>query len=79
MGKTDRQLLIEMQQQKPIREIMETTLEKHRGRQHQITLAAVELDVSITTIYKWCEQLNIDLKAYVQGDEEQEPTGAAAE
>ena len=35
--------------------------------------------MSITTIYKWCEQLNIDLKAYVQGDEEQEPTGAAAE
>ena len=58
---------------------METALEKHRGRRHQITLSAVELDVSITTIYKWCEQLNIDLKAHMQGDEEQEPTGAAAE
>ena len=70
---TDRQMVLEYQHGKPIRKILEETLEKHRGRRHHTVHTASELDVTVGTLYKWSERLGIDIKSYA---EEDQPTGA---
>ena len=80
MAKTDRQTILEMQHQKPIREIIEATLDKNRGRRHHLALTSLELDISTTTLYKWASELGIDLRMECwQQEETGEPTGAARE
>ena len=64
MEKTDRQMVLELQRGKPIREIIEETLEKYRGRKHHQMMTALELDISVTTLHYWTKAMEIDLKAY---------------
>ena len=60
MEKTDRQTVMELRQGKPIREIIQKALDKYQGKRHRITRVALEMDISITTLYKWCDALGID-------------------
>ena len=60
MGNTDRQTVMELRQGKSIREIIERTLDKYQGEKHRITRVALELDISLTTLYKWCDVLGIE-------------------
>ncbi len=72
---TDRQMLLEYQHGKPIRDILTETLEKHRGRRHHTVHTASELDVTVGTLYKWSERLGIDLRSYAP---EETPAAEAA-
>ena len=69
MHKTDRQKLLEVEQGKTIREILEGALEKHRGKRHYSACAALELDISMSTLHKWTEMLDIDLRSYAADDD----------
>ena len=72
---TDRQMLLEYKYGKPIRDVLTETLEKHRGRRHHTVHTASELDVTVSTLYKWSERLGIDLNSYAS--EETLAAGAA--
>ena len=56
---TDRMALLEAQQGKPIKEIIEAALARHRGQPHQLELAARGLGVSDATLRQWCFRLGI--------------------
>ena len=62
--KTDRQALIELQHSKPIDQVIRDALENTRGKKSQIALVAVDLGVTDATIYKWCEDLGINIEDY---------------
>ncbi len=64
MEKTDRQTVLGLQRGQPIDEIIEQTLEKHRGKRHYAALAAMELGLAGATLYKWAEALGIDIGDY---------------
>ena len=62
--KTDRQTVLELQRAKPIEKILREALEAHRGRKFQVTRVAMDLKVTDATVYKWCEDLGIDIDEY---------------
>ena len=62
--KTDRQQLLEFRYGKPLKEVIEDCLEKHRGKQHTIATAAVELGLSYTTLTKWATEMEVDVRSY---------------
>ena len=74
MSKTDRQQLLELQRGKPIRALIEEALAKHRGKNCAI-LAALDLDISVSTLNNWAAQFEIDLKNFGSG-EDALPVGA---
>ena len=39
-------------------------LRKFRGRRNMLMLVSVELEVSDATVYRWCEDLGIDIDEY---------------
>ena len=62
--KTDRQQLLEFRHGKPLKEVIEECLEKHRGKRHTIATAAVELGLSYTTLTKWATEMEVNFRAY---------------
>lgn len=78
--KTDRQQLLELKHDKPIRELVEEALEKHRGSRFYQTLAALELEVTLATLRNWASRMEIDLNGYGPGNDgtlqERVPAGA---
>ena len=62
--KTDRQQLLEFRPGKPLKEVIEECLEKHRGKRHTIATAAVELGLSYTTLTKWATEMEVNFRAY---------------
>ena len=62
--KTDRQQLLEFRYGKPLKEVIEDRLEKHRGKRHTIATAAVELGLSYTTLTKWATEMEVNFRAY---------------
>ena len=61
--KTDRQQLLEFQHGKPLKEVIEECLEKHRGKRHTIATAAVELGLSYTTLTKWATEMEVNFRS----------------
>ena len=49
---------------KPLKEVIEDCLEKHRGKRHTIATAAVGLGLSYTTLTKWATEMEINIHAY---------------
>ena len=68
MGKTDRQMLLELRHGKSIRELIQATLQQHQGHRHCATRTAVQLDVSPSTLRLWTERLGIDVRGYAAAE-----------
>ena len=68
MGKTDRQMLLELRYGKSIRELIEDTLQQYQGQLHCATRTAVQLDVSPSTLRLWTERLGIDVRGYAAAE-----------
>ncbi len=64
MLKTDKQLLLEAQRGKDLKQILEDSLRGHKGERNMILSVAVEIGVSHATIYDWCRDLEIDLTTF---------------
>ena len=62
--KTDKQALRELQYGKPLAAVLRDTLEKFRGQAYQINRAALDMNVSVGTIYNWCADYGIDLDEF---------------
>ena len=64
MFKSPTQEKLEAQRKKDIRDIITDVLEKFRGRRNFMMLVAVDLEVADATVYRWCEELGIDIDEY---------------
>ena len=64
MFKSPTQEKLEAQRKKDIRDIITGVLEKFRGRRNFMMLVAVDLEVTDATVYRWCEELGIDIDEY---------------
>ena len=62
--KSPTQRMLEAQRQKSIRDIVVGTLESHRGRKNLVMAVALDLGVSDVTVYRWCEDLGINVDDY---------------
>ena len=64
MVKSPTQEKLEAQRNQDIREIVAGALERFRGRKNLLPLVAVDLGVSGMTVYRWCEDLGINIDEY---------------
>ena len=62
--RTLNQRLLEAQHHKDIREIITATLEAHRGQPRLVQRAGMDLGVTGTTLYNWCNALGITVSDY---------------
>ena len=62
MAKTILQQKLELQWRKPVRQLLLDTLESHRGEPHAVRNTASDLDITDSTIYKWCREWGICIK-----------------
>ena len=65
--KSPTQEKLEAQRHQDIREIVAGSLDKYRGRKNFLMLVALDLEVSDATIYRWCEDLDINIDEYRRG------------
>ena len=66
MQKSPTQEKLEAQRQRDIRDIVVDALLRHRGRKNMAMLVSVDLEISDATLYRWCEELGIDIDEYRQ-------------
>ncbi len=64
MPKSPTQEKLEAQRRRDIRDIVVDSLLRHQGRRNLVMLVAVDLEVSDATLYRWCEELGIDIDEY---------------
>ena len=64
MFKSPTQEKLEAQRNQDIRDIVLSALRKFRGRRNMLMLVSVELEVSDATVYRWCDDLGIDIDQY---------------
>ena len=64
MIKSPTQEKLEAQRNQDIRDIVLSALRKFRGRRNMLMLVSVELEVSDATVYRWCDDLGIDIDEY---------------
>ena len=64
MIKSPTQEKLEAQRNQDIRDIVVGALRKFRGRRNFMMLVAVDLEVTDATVYRWCEDLGIDINEY---------------
>ena len=64
MVKSPTQEKLEAQRNQDIRDIVLSALRKFRGRRNMLMLVSVELEVSDATVYRWCDDLGIDIDEY---------------
>ena len=62
--KTDKQTVLELQRSKPIKEIVREALVQYAGQRMVVARVALDLGVTDATVYKWCEELGIDVDEY---------------
>ena len=62
--KSPTQELLEAQRHEDIRDIVIGALRKYQARRNTIVMVAADLGVSDTTLYRWCEDLGIDIYDY---------------
>ena len=58
------QRLLEAEHLRDIREIITTTLEAYRGQPRLVLHASMDLGVTNTTLYNWCNSLEITVSDY---------------
>ena len=64
MYKSPTQEKLEAQHHLDIRDIVANSLGKFQGRKNLLMLVAVDLEVSDATVYRWCDDLGIDIDEY---------------
>ena len=64
MLKSPTQELLEVQRHEDIKDIVIGALRKYQARRNTIAMVAADLGVSHTTLYRWCEDLGIDIDEY---------------
>ncbi len=64
MFKSPTQEKLEAQRHEDIRDIVLGVLRKFRGRRNMLMLVSVELEITDTTLYRWCEEFGIDIDEY---------------
>ena len=64
MQKSPTQLMLEAQRHLDIRDILLDLLKTYQGQKNLMMRVGVELGVSDATVYRWCEELGIDIKEY---------------
>ena len=62
--KSPTQLMLEAQRRLDIRGIVLGSLQQHRAQKNLVLLVALDLGVSDVTVYRWCEDLGIDINDY---------------
>ena len=64
MIKTASQQVLEARRGQCIKTIVTAVLSRFQGRRNIVTLAAADLDISDNTLYRWCNDLGIDIDEY---------------
>ena len=64
MPKSPTQEKLEAQRQRDIREVVVDSLLRYRCRRNMVMFVSVDLGISYTTLYRWCEDLSIDIDEY---------------
>ncbi len=64
MLKSYTQQKLEAQRGGDVREIVIDSLRQHRGLRNMVMLVSVDLEIIDTTLYRWCEDLDIDINDY---------------
>ena len=64
MLKSYTQQKLEAQRGGDIRDIVIDSLRQHRGLRNMVMLVSVDLEITDTTLYNWCEDLGIDIDEY---------------
>ena len=64
MQKSPTQLMLEAQRHLDIRDILLELLKNYQGQKNLMMRVGVELGVSDATVYRWCDELGIDIKEY---------------
>ena len=64
MTKTPTQEKLEAQRQRDIRDVVLDSLRWYRGRRNIVILVCADLDISDATLYRWCDELGIDIDEY---------------
>ena len=62
--KTDRQTVLELQREKPIETVLREVLASYTGQRMLVARTAVDLGITSATVYKWCDDLGIDIDEY---------------
>ena len=47
-----------------IRDIVIDSLRQHRGLRNMVMLVSVDLEITHTTLYRWCDNFGIDIDDY---------------
>ena len=61
---TAQQEILELKSGKDIRTLVVEVLERHRGKKRLPMIAALELEITTTSLYLWCKQLQIDVSSF---------------
>ena len=69
--RTDKQEKLEAQRKEPIDKILKDALEARRGHRQIVGAVCIDLDISDGTLYRWCEDLEIDIDQYRTAKEPQ--------
>ena len=64
MQKSPTQEKLEAQRNQDIRDVVVGAFRKFQGRRNMLVLVAADLEVTGTTLYRWCENLGIDIDEY---------------
>ena len=64
MPKSPTQEKLEAQRHRDIRNVVVDSLLLHHGRKNMVMLVAVDLEISDATLYRWCDDLGIDIDEY---------------
>ena len=64
MLKSYTQQKLETQRGGDIREIVVDSLRQHRGLRNMVMLVSVDLEITHTTLYRWCDDFDIDIDEY---------------
>ena len=64
MQKSPTQEKLEAQRNQDIRDVVVGAFRKFEGRRNMLVLVAADLEVTGTTLYRWCETLGIDINEY---------------
>ncbi len=64
MQKSPTQEKLEAQRNQDIRDVVVGAFRKFEGRRNMLVLVAADLEVTGTTLYRWCSDLSIDIDDY---------------
>ena len=64
MIKSYTQQKLEVERGGDIRDIVTNSLRQYRGRRNMVMLVAVDLEITDTTLYRWCEDLGVNIDEY---------------